>query len=58
MTTVPKEDPQAFLVLVKMQIAKDPDFDALDQILATFDVVGSRPLYEGKLDENKLQGLV
>jgi len=38
-----KEDPQAFLVLVEMQIAKDSDFDVLDQILATFDVVGSLP---------------
>lgn len=43
LTAVPIEDPQAFLVLVEMQIAKDSDFDALDQILATFDVVGSLP---------------
>ena len=43
LTAVPKEDPQAFLVLVEMQIGKDADFDALDQILATFDVVGSLP---------------
>jgi len=43
LTAVPKEDPQAFLVLVEMQIAKDSDFDALDQILATFDVVGALP---------------
>ena len=43
LTAVPKEDPQAFLVLVEMQIAQDSDFDALDQILATFDVVGSLP---------------
>ena len=43
LTAVPKEDPQAFLVLLEMQIGKEPDFDALDQILATFDVVGSLP---------------
>ena len=43
LTAVPKEDPQALLILVEMQIAKDSDFDALDQILATFDVVGSLP---------------
>jgi len=43
LTAVPKEDPQAFLILVEMQIGKDADFDALDQILATFDVVGSLP---------------
>ena len=40
---VPKENPQAFLVLLEMEIGKDADFDALDQILATFDVVGSLP---------------
>jgi serine protease Do len=43
LTAVPKEDPQAFLILVEMQIGKNADFDALDQILATFDVVGSLP---------------
>lgn len=43
LTAVPKEDTQAFLILVEMQIGKDADFDALDQILATFDVVGSLP---------------
>jgi len=43
LTAVPKEDSQAFLVLVEMQIGKEADFDALDQILATFDVVGSLP---------------
>lgn len=37
------DNPQAFLVLVEMQITKDSDFDALDQILATFDIVGSLP---------------
>ena len=43
LTAVPKEDPQAFLVLLEMQIGKEVDFDVLDQILATFDVVGSLP---------------
>lgn len=43
LTAVPINDPQAFLVLVEMQITKESDFEALDQILATFDVVGSLP---------------
>ena len=43
LTAVPKDDSQAFLILVEMQITKESDFDALDQILATFDVVGSLP---------------
>jgi serine protease Do len=43
LTAVPKGDPQAFLVLLEMQIGKEADFDVLDQILATFDVVGSLP---------------
>ena len=43
LTAVPINDPQALLVLVEMQITKESDYDALDQILATFDVVGSLP---------------
>jgi len=43
LTAVPKDNSQAFLILVEMQITKETDFDALDQILATFDVVGSLP---------------
>jgi serine protease Do len=43
LTAVPKDDPQAILILVEMQITKDSDFEALDQILATFDVIGSLP---------------
>lgn len=43
LTAVPKDNSQAFLILVEMQITKESDFDALDQILATFDVVGSLP---------------
>ncbi len=43
LTAVPIDDSQAFLILVEMQITKEVDFDALDQILATFEVVGSLP---------------
>jgi serine protease Do len=43
LTAVPKDNSQAFLILVEMQITQESDFDALDQILATFDVVGSLP---------------
>ena len=43
LTAVPINDPQSLLILVEMQITKESDFDALDQILATFDVVGSLP---------------
>ncbi len=43
LTAVPKDNSQAFLILVEIQITKESDFDALDQILATFDVVGSLP---------------
>jgi serine protease Do len=43
LTAVPKENPQAYLVLVEIQITKDADFDALEMILDTFVVVGSLP---------------
>ncbi len=43
LTAVPKDNSQAFLILVEMQITQESDFEALDQILATFDVVGSLP---------------
>jgi serine protease Do len=43
LTAVPIDDSQAFLILVQMQITKDVDFDALDQILASFEVVGTLP---------------
>jgi hypothetical protein len=43
LTAVPIDDSRAFLILVEMQISKEVDFDALDQILATFEVVGSLP---------------
>jgi serine protease Do len=40
---ITKEVDLAFLILVEMQITQETDFDALDQILATFEVVGSLP---------------
>ena len=43
LTAVPIDNSQAFLILVETQITKEVDFDVLDQILATFEVVGSLP---------------
>jgi serine protease Do len=43
LTAVPNDNSQAFLILVEMQITKDADFDALDQILNTFQVIGTLP---------------
>ena len=43
LTAVPNDNSQAFLILVEMQITKETDFDALEQILDTFEVVGSLP---------------
>lgn len=43
LTAVPNDNSQAFLILVEMQITKDADFDALDQIMASFEVIGSLP---------------
>lgn len=39
----PFNNPGAFLILVEVTLAKDADLDALDEILATFDVVGPLP---------------
>lgn len=39
----PINDPEAFLILVEVKLIKDADLDALDQVLATFDVVGPLP---------------
>lgn len=39
----PISDPSAYLVLLIVNMISDSDFDALDQILATFDVVGYLP---------------
>lgn len=36
-------DPYAFLALVQIQVATDADIDAIDPILASFDVVGNLP---------------
>jgi serine protease Do len=43
LTAVPIDNPQAYLILVEIQITKDADFDALDEILDTFVVVGTLP---------------
>jgi serine protease Do len=43
LTAVPIEDPEAFLILVEIQITQEADFEALENILATFQVVGSLP---------------
>ncbi len=39
----PIDNPEAFLILVEVKIVQDADLDALDKILATFDVIGSLP---------------
>lgn len=39
----PINNTNAFLILVEVTLAKDADLDALDEILATFDVVGPLP---------------
>jgi serine protease Do len=43
LTAVPRDNSQAYLILVEMQITKEADFDALEKILASFQVVGSLP---------------
>ena len=43
LTAVPKSNPQAFLILVEIAITQDADFDALEQILKSFDVIGTLP---------------
>jgi serine protease Do len=43
LTAVPKDNPQAYLILVQIQITKDADFDALEMILDTFVVIGLLP---------------
>lgn len=43
LAAVPKSDPQAFLILVEEAITQEADFDALEQILLSFDVIGSLP---------------
>ncbi len=39
----PINDPTAFLILVEVTLVQDADLDALDEILATFDVIGPLP---------------
>jgi serine protease Do len=43
LTAVPHDNQQQFLILVEIQITKEADFEALENILATFEVVGSLP---------------
>ena len=43
LTAVPFDNPESMLILVQVQIVKDADLDALDNILATFDVIGTLP---------------
>jgi serine protease Do len=46
LSAVPNDNSQAFLILVEMNITKEADYDALDQILATFQVVGHCRKYD------------
>lgn len=43
LTAVPITNSTQYLILLEMTITKDADLDALDQILNSFDVVGSLP---------------
>lgn len=43
LSAVPKSNPQSMLILVEVVVTKDADLDALDRIMATFDVVGTLP---------------
>ncbi len=43
LTAVPRDGSQAYLILVAVTVTTDADLEALDRILATFDVVGSLP---------------
>ena len=43
LSAVPNDNSQAFLILVQMQITKDADFDALQKILDSFQVIGVLP---------------
>jgi serine protease Do len=43
LSAVPRSNPQSFLVMVQIAINSDADYEALDQIMATFDVVGTLP---------------
>lgn len=43
LTAVPIDDPGAFLIEVEVQIVSDADLEALDSIIASFNVVGLLP---------------
>ena len=43
LTAVPIDDPSSLIVSLEMQIVTDEDWDALDQILNTFDVIAPLP---------------
>ncbi len=43
MTGVPKQDSSSMLFLLAMQITKEADYDAMTEILQSFDVVGTLP---------------
>jgi serine protease Do len=43
LTAVPIDDPGAFLIEVEVQIVSDADLEALDSIIASFNVIGSLP---------------
>ena len=43
LSAVPIATPEAYLILVEIQIVSEADLDAADRILATFQVVGSLP---------------
>lgn len=43
LSAVPIDDPQSYLMLVETNITKEADWDALSQIVASFQVVGSLP---------------
>jgi hypothetical protein len=43
LSAVPRDNPQAFLILVEIVITYEADFEALERILSTFQVIGSLP---------------
>ena len=43
LAAVPKDDPQAFLVFIGVQVTKEADLDAVDHVLRTFKVVCPLP---------------
>ncbi len=43
LTAVPTDDPGALIVSLEVQLVSDEDWDALEEILASFNVIGSLP---------------